>query len=113
LDNVISAWTAGQDAYALMQRLQDAGVPAGVCQTAGDRFERDPQLAARDWWHRLDHPEIGECDYDGVLPKLSLTPGRLRMPSPVFGADTEAVMRNVLGMSGAEYVGLLESGVFM
>jgi crotonobetainyl-CoA:carnitine CoA-transferase CaiB-like acyl-CoA transferase len=113
LDNVLSAWTAGQDAYALMQRLQDAGVPAGVCQTAGDRFERDPQLAARDWWHRLDHPEIGECDYDGVLPKLSLTPGRLRMPSPVFGADTEAVMRNVLGMSGAEYVGLLESGVFM
>jgi crotonobetainyl-CoA:carnitine CoA-transferase CaiB-like acyl-CoA transferase len=113
LDGIVGTWTAGQDAYRLMERLQEAGVPAGVCQSAGDRFERDPQLASRDWWHRLDHPEIGECDYDGVLPKLSETPGRLWKSSPVFGADTESVMRDVLGMTEDEYIGLVESGVFM
>jgi crotonobetainyl-CoA:carnitine CoA-transferase CaiB-like acyl-CoA transferase len=96
-----------------MERLQMAGVPAGVCQSAGDRFERDAQLAARDWWHRLDHPEIGECDSDGVVPKLSVSPGRLWKSSPVFGADTEGVMREVLGMDDEEYIALLESGVFM
>lgn len=113
LDELLARWTAPQDAYQLMQRLQEAGVPAGVCQTAGDRFERDPQLASRDWWHSLPHPEIGDCDYDGVLPKLSATPGRLWQSSPVFGADTEEVMRTVLGMSEAEYLSRLESGVFM
>jgi crotonobetainyl-CoA:carnitine CoA-transferase CaiB-like acyl-CoA transferase len=113
LDALLSDWTREQDTYALMERLQAAGVPAGVCQTAGDRFERDPQLASRDWWHRLDHPEIGECDYDGVVPKLSVSPGRLWKSSPVFGADTEAVMRDVLGMNDEEYIALLESGVFM
>jgi crotonobetainyl-CoA:carnitine CoA-transferase CaiB-like acyl-CoA transferase len=113
LDRLLSDWASTQDAYVLMERLQAAGVPAGVCQTAGDRFERDPQLAARDWWQRLDHPEIGECDYDGVLPKLSASPGRLWRSSPVFGADTEAVMREVLGMNDEEYIALLESGVFM
>jgi hypothetical protein len=33
--------------------------------------------------------------------------------SPVFGADTESVMRDVLGMTEDEYIGLVESGVFM
>ncbi len=113
LDAMIGDWVAGRDAYESMSLLQDAGVPAGVCQTAGDRFERDPQLESRDWWHVLPHPEIGDCDYDGIVPKLSLTPGQMRKSSPVFGADTADVMRDVLGMTDDEFISLTELGVFM
>jgi crotonobetainyl-CoA:carnitine CoA-transferase CaiB-like acyl-CoA transferase len=51
LDALVSSWTEGQDASELMIRLQQAGIPAGLCQTAEDRCDRDPQLAA------LEHAE--------------------------------------------------------
>jgi hypothetical protein len=41
---VIESWIRGEEPYQLMTRLQAAGVPAGVCQTAGDRVDSDPQL---------------------------------------------------------------------
>ena len=74
--------------YELMDLLQAAGVRAAACQHASDRFDRDPQLAARDWWQHLPHPEIGDCEYDGVAPKLSASPGALRSASPLLGENT-------------------------
>ncbi len=41
LDAAVSEWRRSQDAYEAMNRLQQAGVPAGVCQTAGDRCDHD------------------------------------------------------------------------
>lgn len=113
LDEAIGAWVAERDAYEAMELLQGAGVPAGMCQTAGDRFERDPQLKSRDWWHVLPHPELGDCDYDGIVPKLSLAPGQMRKSSPTFGEDTADVMRDVVGMTDEEFFSLTELGVFM
>src|SRR5690606_33825895 len=49
LDVLVGQWTQGQDGYDAMYRLQQSGVPAGVCQTAGDRCDHDPQLAALEW----------------------------------------------------------------
>ena len=46
LDGLLAEWTRGQDKYALMDRLQAAGVPAGAVQPPADRVERDPQPAA-------------------------------------------------------------------
>ena len=113
LDAHISGWTAGMDEYEAMALLQAAGVPAGVVQNAGDRFERDPQLKARGWWHRLPHPELGDSDYDGIVPKLSSTPGEMRMSSPVLGIDTHEVMRTVIGMTDEEIADHEAAGVFM
>lgn len=113
LDAHISAWTAGMDEYEAMMLLQAAGVPAGVVQNAGDRFERDPQLKARGWWHRLPHPELGESDYDGIVPRLSATPGEMRMSSPMLGIDTHDVMRTVIGMTDEEIADHEAAGVFM
>ena len=44
LDALIKDWTKSRDAYQTMHALQQAGVPAGVCQHAGDRCDNDPQL---------------------------------------------------------------------
>ena len=87
LDRQIEAWTCSREDYALMRTLQAAGVPAGVCQTPGDRVERDEQFRARNWWATMPHPEMGEqSEFDGVTPTLSTNPGartRCRtMPCP-------------------------------
>jgi len=113
LDARIETWTTEFTDYEVMELLQAAGVRAGVCQHASDRFETDPQLRARDWWHSLPHPELGDCDYDGVVPKLSGTPGRLRSASPMLGADTHDVMRDVLDIPDEQFADLQAAGVFM
>ena len=44
LDRLVNGATVEWDAFELMSALQRDGVPAGICQTAEDRYERDPQL---------------------------------------------------------------------
>ena len=59
LDALVTEWTRNVDAYDCMERLQAAGVPAGVCQTAEDRCDRDPQLRALEWLTEVDGTKIG------------------------------------------------------
>lgn len=113
LDAHIAAWAESRNDYDVMNMLQAAGVRAGAVQKASDRFERDPQLAAREWWHRLPHAELGESEYDGVTPRLSETPGALRTSSPLLGSNTHDVMREVVGLTDEEIVELEVAGVFM
>jgi crotonobetainyl-CoA:carnitine CoA-transferase CaiB-like acyl-CoA transferase len=113
LDAQISAWTAPHDDLVLMTLLQAAGVRAAACQRASDRFERDPQLAVRDWWHRLPHAELGDCEYDGIVPKLANSPGALRTASPLMGEHTWEVLRDVLGLTDDEIAAHEASGVLM
>ncbi len=113
LDERIGEWTSELEDYEAMEILQAAGVRAGVCQKASDRFERDPQLKARDWWARMDHPELGENDFDGVLPRLSATPGALRTASPILGADTWGVLEEVAGFTPEEIAEYEAMGVLM
>lgn len=113
LDAHIAEWTRPRNDYDLMALLQAAGVRAGVVQKASDRFERDPQLASRGWWHSRPHPELGDCDYDGVVPALSETPASLRTASPLLGEHTHEVMREVLGLSDDDITEHELMGVFM
>ncbi|MFN0095031.1 MAG: CaiB/BaiF CoA transferase family protein [Dehalococcoidia bacterium] len=113
LDAHISEWTRPRDRYEVMMLLQAAGVRAGVVQKASDRFEHDPQLRARDWWHKLPHAELGQSDFDGVVPRLSRTPGELQAPSPLLGEHTFEVACEVIGLSEEEYAEHESMGVFM
>src|SRR5690606_38272990 len=53
LDALLEQETNDRDGFELMQALQAAGVAAGVCQTAEDRFESDPQLKHLGWMVEL------------------------------------------------------------
>src|SRR5439155_10704794 len=74
LDQHIGAWTLGWERYALMDHLQRAGVPAGVCQTPADRVDRDPQLAHRGFYVELEHSEVGRHRVENAPGKMSVTP---------------------------------------
>ena len=113
LDERIAAWTGERDDYELMALLQASGVPASVCQKPGDRVERDPQLASRDWWRTLPHPEMGETRHDGVAPRLSATPGTLRRAAPCIGEHTREILADALDLTEAQIDEYAEAGVFM
>jgi crotonobetainyl-CoA:carnitine CoA-transferase CaiB-like acyl-CoA transferase len=95
--------------------LQRAGVPAGVCQTAGDRCDHDPQLAALSWLTEVTGTKIGRWPLAEVPVKLSESPayigGRLDRGAPNYGEDNHYVYGELLGMSSQEIKALAEEGV--
>ncbi|WP_281259345.1 CaiB/BaiF CoA transferase family protein [Prauserella shujinwangii] len=99
------------DAEKLADTLAEAGVPAALVADAAYLLYSDPQLAARGHWVSLRHPEMGACVYDGIPYRLSRTPGSLRSPAPLLGADTRAVCTELLGVADTEYDRLAEQGV--
>jgi crotonobetainyl-CoA:carnitine CoA-transferase CaiB-like acyl-CoA transferase len=98
LNAIISRWTEGQDAFEVMNRLQQAGVPAGVVQT-GEDLTNDPQLKARGFIVAVDNPRLGRV----VLPNFPLQFANSKLTRrwefPVLGKDTETVLREVVGYS--------------
>ena len=115
LDTLVASWTKSQDAYQAMTALQRAGVPAGVCQTAGDRCDRDPQLAALKWLTEVTGTKIGRWPLAEVPIKMSESPahigGRIDRGAPCYGEDNEYVYGELLGMSSQEIKALADEGV--
>lgn len=115
LDAHLEKATRAEYGYDLMQRLQHAGVPAGVCQTAEDRVETDPQLAHRGWMTELHQSEIGTWPIKGHPVAMSETPayigGRFDRGGPSLGEDTRYVLREFLGYDDGYISVLAEEGV--
>ena len=93
-----------------MEKLQKAGVPAGLVATGQDLFN-DPQLKRRQFWQVLKHPEIGDYTVRSVPYKLSKTPGLAYRAAPCIGEHTEYACTGLLGMSDEEFMDLLAEGV--
>ncbi len=98
LDARIGAWTIGFDRYALMERLQSAGVAAGAVQEADDLLERDPQLRARGFVESLVSPVLGAFEHQALPYKLSRTPARMS-PAPSIGQHNREILEQILGLS--------------
>lgn len=115
LESKLTEFTIKQDRYDLMNRLQARAIPAGVVQKAADRFDRDPQLKAREYYVELPHSEIGCWPIEGFPAKLSASPayvgGLTGRAAPKLGEDNELVYRDMLGLSDAELTTLSEEGV--
>jgi crotonobetainyl-CoA:carnitine CoA-transferase CaiB-like acyl-CoA transferase len=115
LDAAVGAWTAGQDAYQAMFALQAAGVPAGVSQTAADRYDRDPQLAELEWLTEVTGTKIGRWPVIEVPTKMTRTPpyagGPIDRGAPGYGEDNERILMEMLGMSQDEVRRLAEDGI--
>ncbi len=115
LDVLLSSCTRSVDAYSLMARLQAAGVPAGVCQTAEDRCDNDPQLRHLGWLTELTGTRIGRWPLAEVPVRMSRTPpylgGRPDRAAPLYGEDNAAILTGLLGMSAEEVAELTEQGV--
>jgi crotonobetainyl-CoA:carnitine CoA-transferase CaiB-like acyl-CoA transferase len=115
LDELIADWTRTRDRYDLMAELQAAGVPAGVCQTAEDRVETDPQLSTLDWLIEVTGTKIGTWPLQELPVELSETPsyigGTIDRGAPGYGEDNVYVLGALLGYSTPEIGRLQDDGV--
>jgi benzylsuccinate CoA-transferase BbsF subunit len=111
LNGLVSEWTIQFSPEEVMERLQSAGVPAGVVKNTADAYD-DPQLRQRNMYWPMEHSEMGMFTHLGQSFNLSKTPSKPFSPSPLLGEHTEYVCTEILGMSDGEFVDLMQKGVF-
>ena len=109
IDRELAAFTAAQEPHALMQRLQAAGVPAGVVQRSRDLLA-DPQLRHRRFFRPLTHTEMGEVPYEGHQFRIRDYDNGPLAPAPCLGEHSIQVLQEVLGFSDEDLARVAASG---
>jgi succinyl-CoA---D-citramalate CoA-transferase len=110
LDEIIGEWAKEHTADELDRIVNDAGVVCAPVYTAADIYD-DPYFRERELLVEYEDEVHGRISAQGIVPKLSATPGRVRQAARwTVGADTEAVLAE-LGVEGDELDALREAGV--
>ena len=107
LDEIISAWTRSFTLAGLTALLQANDVPASRIFTMADIFE-DPHYAARGTIARVADGAGEPIAMPAPVPRLSDTPGEIRHAGRSIGADTAAVLYELVGV-GADELGRLHA----
>ncbi|HEY0939830.1 MAG TPA: CaiB/BaiF CoA-transferase family protein [Steroidobacter sp.] len=105
IDGIIGDWTRTKTCAEVLRLMEEFGVPAGLIYRAPEMLE-DPHFRAREAIISVPHPDFGELKMQNVAPKLSLTPGRVRSPSPGLGQHNDEIYRGLLGMTADRYAQL-------
>ncbi|WP_328437513.1 CoA transferase [Streptomyces sp. NBC_00444] len=111
VDGVLGDWARGLPADAAAELLQERGIPAGAVQDGRELVEHDPQLRARGFYVRLEHPAAGAFLHEGVPVRLTGSPGGIRKHAPLLGADTDEVLSEWAGIPAERLGRLREAGV--
>jgi len=105
LDRLMGEWTREQDASALTEQLQGAGVAAMPVLNIEEMYF-NPHHQARQTFIETEHPLVGHEPIYGFPWKLTRTPGRFRRPAPSLGEHNAYVLQDLLGMSGSAVAAL-------
>ena len=110
LDRIITSWTKLRDRWEIARHLQSRGVAAFPSMSSSD-LATDRHLNERGFLVKLLHPEVGRRMHPGIPWTMAATRCEVKSPAPLLGADTEAVLREVLGLSAIEIERLRTSDV--
>jgi formyl-CoA transferase len=76
----------------LVQKLNDAGVPAGPIYKMDEMFA-DPQVKHLKMAHPVHSPKLGDIEVIGQAINMSRTPFEMRSATPEQGEHTETVLK--------------------
>ena len=93
-----------------VDRLVAADVPCGPVNDIAAVFD-DPQVRARRIQIEVEHPQAGPLGLVASPLRLSASPVRYRLPPPMLGEHTEAVLTDLLEMAPAEITALRDAEV--
>jgi formyl-CoA transferase len=91
LSGEISALMRKVTSADLLDRLELAGIPAGPIRTLDEVFA-DEEVQRRGLQLRVDHEELGQVSVPGGPWRIDGVPVSARLPPPVLGQHTEAIL---------------------
>lgn len=94
IDELVAGWTSTFERQDLVDLLAESGVPASPIYTAADILN-DRHIRAREMIVEPDDPAMGAIPMQGIVPRLSRTPGRVQHPGPLLGEHTAAILEEV------------------
>ena len=111
VDELVAGWVAARDASDALAALETAEVPSSLVASVRDLFE-DAHVQARENIVSLALPLVGRLAMPGVVPRLTLTPGRIDAAGPARpGEHNEEIYGGRLGLSREALARLAERGV--
>lgn len=110
LDELVSDWTRTVAADELEAMMEEFGIPSGKIYRAPEMLE-DAHFKARDAIVKTMHPKFGELRMQNVAPKLSATPGSVRLPGPELGQHNDEILGGLLKYDEQKLKMLNESGI--
>jgi benzylsuccinate CoA-transferase BbsF subunit len=116
LDEKLDLLTQKQDAQELVERLQEAGIRAGVVQNAED-LANDPHLSDQNYYVQTQHPLFGKTFSDrspirfiADSPTNASSNASLKS-SPILGEANKYVYMDLLGLTEQEYTSYIQKGI--
>ncbi|GMQ75376.1 MAG: CoA transferase [Gammaproteobacteria bacterium] len=110
INRLVTEWTMSLPRDEVIARCCEGDVPCGPINSIADIFE-DEQFKVRDTLVRVKDDRVGELAVQGVVPKLSETPGKIKHLGPDLGAHNREIYMDRLGLSEEEIAALREEGV--
>jgi crotonobetainyl-CoA:carnitine CoA-transferase CaiB-like acyl-CoA transferase len=107
-DGAVAEFIAARPLEENMQIFQQADVTATPVYEI-DQLLDDPHVQARGVLVEAPDTEAGTVTMHNVVPRLSDTPGALRLPAPALGEHTREILQ-ALGYDAARRAALIESG---
>jgi crotonobetainyl-CoA:carnitine CoA-transferase CaiB-like acyl-CoA transferase len=107
----VSGWMAARDLdeiWRVFEKSQAIGAPV----MSGEDLCSDPHVKARDMLVSMPNPAGGkDIVMQGIVPKLSETPGEMPRANEAMGARNEEIYCGLLGLSKQELQDLQAAGV--
>ena len=105
IDGLIIAALSADSAQEWTRVLEAEGIPCSKVNHVDEVLESE-QTRANDMVIEMHHPTAGAIRILGIPYTFSDTPAAAQAPPPVLGADTDAVLTELAGLSGDEITAL-------
>jgi crotonobetainyl-CoA:carnitine CoA-transferase CaiB-like acyl-CoA transferase len=103
-------WFAARPFEKAVEELRAHDIPHSPIMSMADIFA-DPHYRAREMIIDVPTEGLGSLPQPGVVPKLSLTPGRITHAGPAMGRDTDEILSGLLDLTSDEIASLRAQGV--
>lgn len=84
LQKIIGDYCSKYTKEEIEEIMDKAGIPCGSVLNVKEAIE-SPQIKSREMIVETTHPVVGKIGVQGIVAKLSATPGTVDFPSPILG----------------------------
>lgn len=110
LHAAIREWIEQKTISEVHEIFEERGIPYGLVYNAKDIYE-DPQNRERGNIIEIQDQEIGPVEMQCVIPKLSVTAGKVTSSAPILGEHNREIYGGLLGLTDEEMEALGEEDI--